>query len=91
MKLHLLPAHRIGAKPYGSNHNLVSLSNHVPHINGEVWDLLHQNLKPLRTFLEIILVVAFEFMIVKIRPLCTYSESTDSARIAVPQPILAGG
>ena len=67
MKLYLSPAHRIGAKPYGSNHNLVPISNHAPNIYCEVWDLLLQNLKPLRTFLEVILVVTFEFMIVKFR------------------------
>jgi hypothetical protein len=67
VKLYLSPAHRIGAKPYGSNNNLVSISNHVPDINCEVWDVLHQNLKPLRTFLQIILVVALQFMILKVR------------------------
>jgi len=67
VKLYLSLAHRIGAQPYGSNNNLVSISNHVPDINSEVWDLLHQNLKPLRTFLQIILVVALQFMIVKAR------------------------
>lgn len=58
--------HRIGAKPYGSNNDLVSISNHVPNINCEVRDLLHQFLKPLRTFLQIILVVAWQFMIVEV-------------------------
>jgi hypothetical protein len=67
VKLHLSLAHRIGAKPNGSNNNLVSIRNHVPNINCQVWDLLHQNLKPLRTFLKIILVVALQFMIVKVR------------------------
>jgi hypothetical protein len=67
VKLYLSLANRIGAKPYGSNHNLVFISNHVPNINCEVWDLLHQNLKPLRTFLQIILVVALEFMIEQVR------------------------
>jgi hypothetical protein len=39
VKLYLSLAHRIGAKPYGSNNNLVSISNHVPNINYEVWGL----------------------------------------------------
>jgi hypothetical protein len=67
VKFDLSLPHRIGAKPYGSNNDLVSISNHVPNINCEVWDLLHQFLKPLRTFLQIILVVAWQFMIVEVR------------------------
>jgi hypothetical protein len=35
-------AARTGAMPYGSNNNFVSISNHVPNINCEIWDLLHQ-------------------------------------------------
>ena len=68
MKLYLSLAHRIGAKPYGSNNNLFPISNHVSNINCEAWNLLHQKLKPLRTLLQIILVVALQFMIVKVRP-----------------------
>jgi hypothetical protein len=60
-------AHRIGAKPCGSDNNLVSISNHVAKFNREVWDLLHQNLKPLRTFLQVLFVVALQFMIVEVR------------------------
>jgi hypothetical protein len=41
VKLYLSLAQRMGAKPYGSNNNLVSIRNHVPNINCEVWDLLH--------------------------------------------------
>jgi len=67
VKLYLPLGHGIRAKPYSSNNNLVSISNHVPDINSEVWNLLHQNLKPLRTFLQLILVVALQFMIVKVR------------------------
>jgi hypothetical protein len=67
VKLYLSLADRIGAKPYGSNNNLVSISNHVPNINCEVWDLIHQHLKPLCAFVEIIFVVAFELMVVKVR------------------------
>jgi hypothetical protein len=67
MKLYLSLAGRIGAKPYGSDNNLVAISNHVAKINREVWDLLHQDLKPLRTFLQIICVVALQFMIVEVR------------------------
>jgi hypothetical protein len=67
VELYLSLTRRIGAKPYRSHNNLVSISNHVAKFNREVWDLLHQNLKPLRTFLQIIFVIALQFMIVKIR------------------------
>ena len=67
VKLDLSLAHRIGAKPYGSNNDFISISNHIPNINCEVGDLLYQKLKPLRTFLQIILVVTLPFMIVKAR------------------------
>jgi hypothetical protein len=67
VKLYPSLAHRIGAKPCGSNNHFVSIGNHVTNINSEIWNLLHQNLKPLRTFLQIILVLAWQFMIVKVR------------------------
>jgi hypothetical protein len=67
VKLYLSLGRRIGAKPYGSNNHFVSIGNHVTNIDSEIWNLLHQNLKPLRTFLQVVLVVSRQFMIVKIR------------------------
>jgi hypothetical protein len=43
-------------------------ANQVANINREVWDLVHQNPKPLLTFLQSILVVALQFMIVRVLP-----------------------
>ena len=67
MELYLPLARCVCTRPDSSNNDFISISNHILNINCEVGDLLHQKLKPSRTFLQIILMVAFQFMIVKVR------------------------
>jgi len=67
VELYFFLAHCVCTRPNGSNNDFISIGNHVPNVNCEVGNLLHHKLKPLRTFLQIMLVVAWQFMIVKIR------------------------
>ena len=67
MELYFFLAHSVFPRPNSSNNDFISIRNHVSNINCEIRNLLHQNLKPLRTFLQIIGVVTLQFMIVKVR------------------------
>ena len=67
MELYFFLARWVCSRPNSSNNDFISIRNHISNVNCEIRNLLQQNLEPLRAFLQIISVVARQFMIVKVR------------------------
>lgn len=67
MELNFSLAHCLCPRSDSPNNDFISIRNHVSNVNGEIENLLHQNLKPLRSFPQVIGVVALQLMIVQIR------------------------